>query len=93
MISITLAILSQLVGTSAFLYYGPEIIEKSNADVMEIDEPKESADILDNIIVIAFVFGNLISAFVIYEVGRRPIVFTAIPIACVTAFALAYTMH
>jgi hypothetical protein len=82
-----------LIGTSAFLYYGPEIIEMTDADVTDIVEKEESADILDNFIICAFVLGNLISAYLIYHTGRKWIVLIALPTALVTALSLAYTMH
>lgn len=42
-ICIGLAFFSQAVGTSAFLYYGPEIIINSHPDLDSIDEQEESA--------------------------------------------------
>jgi hypothetical protein len=48
---------------------------------------------MDNFLVIAFVLGNLASAFLIYQTGRRMIILTALPIAVVTGLALAYTMY
>lgn len=41
----------------------------------------------------AFVLGNLISAFMIYKVGRRWIVLSALPFAIVAGGVLAYTMY
>lgn len=92
-ISLILTALAQLVGSSAFLYYGPEVLKDTDADVMGITEKEESADILDNLLVAVYVLGNLISSFVIYKVGRRLIVLTALPIAIASGLALAYTMH
>lgn len=93
MLAIGLASFNQFVGTSAFLYYGPEIIENSNADVSDLWEKEMSADILDNFIIGAFVVGNLLSAFLIYSWGRRKLVLTGLPIAFFSALALAWTMH
>jgi len=42
---------------------------------------------------VAFVAGNLISAFLIYKIGRRWIVLTALPFAIASGFTLAYTMY
>jgi len=81
------------VGTSAFLYYGPEIIEMSQADVTDIFEKEESADILDNFIVVAFVLGNLASAFLIMSYGRKKMVLLSLPIAFFGALILSFTMH
>lgn len=89
----TLAAFAQLVGTSAFLYYGPEVLKDTDVDVSGITEKEESADILDNFLVGAFVLGNLISAFLIYKTGRRLIVLSALPVAVFTGFSLSYTMY
>lgn len=91
-IAIILATFSQLVGTSAFLNYGPEVI-KMTGSTLEDKEVDESADILDNFIIIAFVLGNLISAYLIYHVGRRWIILIAIPAAFSSAACLAYFMY
>lgn len=48
---------------------------------------------MDNFLVIAFVLGNLASAFLIYNTGRRTIILTALPVAVVTGLALSYTMY
>lgn len=92
-IALTLALFSQLVGTSAFLYYGPEVLKDADVDVTGILEHDESADILDNFLVAAFVLGNLISAFLIYKTGRRLIVLTALPTAVISGLVLSYTMY
>ena len=92
-ISVILASLNQLVGTSAFLYYGPEIIELAHSDISSDAEPSLSADVLDNFIIGGFVVGNLISAFLIINVGRRKVVLTGLPVAFVTALILSFTMH
>lgn len=60
---------------------------------MGVINPDESADILDNFIICAFVLGNLISAFIIYRLGRKLIVLSALPVAITTAFALSYCMY
>jgi len=92
-IALLLALFSQLVGTSAFLYYGPEILKDADVDVTNIIEKDESADILDNFLVGAFVLGNLISAFMIYKTGRKLIVLTALPVAVASGLVLSYTMY
>lgn len=43
--------------------------------------------------IVAFVVGNLVSAFLIYKVGRRWIVLTALPFAVGAGLVLAYTMY
>ena len=93
MLAVGLASFNQLVGTSAFLYYGPEVFAMADSDVTGINEKEESADILDNFIVCAFVLGNLLSAYLIYHTGRKWIVLTALPVAAATSIGLAYTMH
>lgn len=93
LIALALASFNQFIGTSAFLYYGPEIFEMTDADVSDIMEKEESADILDNFLIGAFVLGNLVSAYMIYKVGRRWIVLTALPVAFFTALSLSFTMH
>lgn len=59
----------------------------------DIDEKNVADDILDNFIVIAFVVGNLISATLIYSVGRKWIVYVSIPFAVVAGGTLAYLMY
>jgi len=83
----------QLCGISAFLYYGPEVIKQTDADVPHIEEKNESADILDNFIVVSFVLGNLISAILIYSLGRKTIVYCSLPFAVLSGYALAYCMY
>lgn len=92
-IAITLASLSQLVGTSAFLYYGPEIIEQSQVDISDAIPRDLSAIIFDNFILGSFTSGNFLSAMVISKLGRRSIVLYILPIAFFSTIGLAYTMH
>jgi MFS family permease len=91
-ICLGLAFFGQAVGTSAFLYYGAEIFYETQADVDGIEERQESAIILDDFVLGAFVIGNLISAFVIYKAGRKMMMLIALPFAFVSLLLLAYTM-
>jgi len=92
LICLGLSFFAQAVGTSAFLYYGSEIFYMTQADVENIDEREESAIILDDFILGAFVIGNLISAFAIYGTGRRLIMLISLPFAFVSLLLIAYTM-
>lgn len=92
-ISLGLAAFAQLVGTSAFLYYGPSVLKDTQIDVSNIQDQDESADIIDNFIIIFFVLGNLVSAMLINKTGRKMMVMIALPVATATAIGLSYTMH
>jgi hypothetical protein len=74
------------------LYYGTEIFYETQADLDGLEEREESALILDDFILGAFVVGNLISAFVIYGTGRKLIMLISLPFAFVALILLAYTM-
>jgi hypothetical protein len=91
-ICLGLSFFGQAVGTSAFLYYGAEIFYETQADLEGIDERQESALILDDFVLGAFVIGNLISAFIIYKAGRKLMMLIALPFAFVALLLLAYTM-
>lgn len=91
-IALGLAAFGQLVGTSSFLYYGPEIFEMTQSDVPGAEDKEESSDLLSNFIICAFVLGNLISAFMIYKLGRRMIVTIGLAVAIVAALILSFTM-
>jgi MFS family permease len=93
LISLGLAFFSQAVGISAFLYYGSEIFMMTQADVDGIDEHEESAVILDDFIIGAFILGNLLSAFLIYKLGRRRMMLISLPITLISLLLLAYTMR
>ena len=57
------------------------------------DEKEESADILDNFIIIAFVCGNIAAALIIGKYGRRKMVLSSLPAAFFGAIFLSFTMH
>lgn len=57
------------------------------------DEKEESADILDNFIVVAFLVGNLIASILIGRYGRKKMVLTSLPVAFFGALFLSFTMH
>jgi len=65
----------------------------TQADVDGIDEHEESAVILDDFIIGAFILGNLVSAFLIYKLGRKKIMLFSLPITLVSLLILAYTMR
>jgi len=65
----------------------------TQADVDGIDEHEESAVILDDFIIGAFILGNLLSAFLIYKVGRKRIMLFSLPITLISLLLLAYTMR
>jgi SP family myo-inositol transporter-like MFS transporter 13 len=65
----------------------------TQADVDGIDEHEESAVILDDFIIGAFILGNLVSASLIYKVGRKKIMLFSLPITLVSLLILAYTMR
>tara|TARA_B110000285_G_scaffold202218_1_gene237399 strand:+ start:354 stop:692 length:339 start_codon:yes stop_codon:yes gene_type:complete len=92
LICLGLAFFSQAAGTSAFLYYGAEIFFQTQADVDGIDERHEGAIILDDFVLVAFVIGNLISAFLIMKAGRRQMMLWSLPGAFVSLCFLSWTM-
>ena len=92
LLSLGLAFFSQAAGTSAFLYYGAEIFYVTGADVDSIDERHESAIILEDFVLVAYVIGNLISAFLILKTGRRIMMLWSLPFAFISLLLLAYTM-
>ena len=64
----------------------------TNADVDGIDEKHESAIILDDFVLVAYVIGNLISAFLIMYSGRRIMMLWSLPFAFISLLLIGYTM-
>jgi len=93
MISIGMSFFAQLIGVSAFLYYGSDIFEQAGNDLEGIKEREEASDILDNFVIGTFVFGNIISAIIIPLSGRKWILSIGLPTIFVALVGLSYTMH
>ena len=92
-ISIGMSTFAQLIGISAFLYYGSDIFEQAGNDLEGIQEREEASDILDNFVVGTYVFGNIISAIIIPLTGRKWILTVGLPTIFVSLLGLSYTMH
>ena len=92
-ISLGMSFFAQLIGVSAFLYYGSDIFEQAGNDLEGIKEREEASDILDNFVIGTFVFGNIISAIIIPLSGRKWILTIGLPTIFVALVGLSYTMH
>lgn len=64
----------------------------TGADVEGIEEKHESAIILDDFVLIAYVIGNLISAFLIMHAGRRVMMLWSLPFAFISLCLIGFTM-
>jgi len=92
-ISVGMSFFAQFIGISAFLYYGSDIFEQAGNDLEGIKEREEAADILDNFIIGAYVFGNVLSAILIPLSGRKWLLQVGLPTIVVALIGLSYTMH
>lgn len=102
-ISIGLVFFLQLVGSSAFLYYGADIFmqlnfkqsKKTDSETEEeLNHDREiTAILLTNFIIGVYVFGYLMSMLFINLTGRRMILLISLPCAFYSLLALAFTMQ
>lgn len=88
-----MALFSQLLGVSAFVYYGPEIFLTTQSDVDAGMEREISAVWLANIIVGTLFVGSLIATFVQTLASKRILLMVTGGTAIAMFFALSYTMY